>query len=95
VRAAQHVVRPQGGSVADEETKQLLRQILETQKQHLDLVRGIDRSYEQQTKNYEQSSASYQEQLRTNRITTILHALTFCGIVAIVAYLVFIGFQPR
>ena len=79
--------------MADEETKQLLRDLLATQKEHLELVRRMDKVYEQQSRTFEQSNVSYQDQLRTNRVTTILHALTFCGIVAILAYLVFVGFQ--
>jgi len=79
--------------MADEETKQLLRDLLATQKEHLELVRRMDKEYQQQSHTFEQSNVSYQDQLRTNRVTTILHALTFCGIVAILAYLVFVGFQ--
>jgi len=81
--------------VADEETNQLLRDLLATQKEHLELVRRMNKAYEQQSQTFEQSNVSYQDQLRTNRLTTILHALTFCGIVAILVYLVFVGFHPR
>lgn len=82
--------------MADDETKQLLRDLLGTQKEHLELVRRVDKAYEQQSQTFEQSNVLYQDQLRTNRLTTVLHALTFCGIVAILAYLVFLGFQsPR
>lgn len=82
--------------MADDETKQLLRDLLATQREHLELVRRMDKAYEQQSHTFEQSNMSYQDQLRTNRLTTILHALTFCGLVAILAYLVFVGFQlPR
>ena len=80
--------------MADEETKQLLRDLLTTQKEDLELVRKMDTAYQQQSQTFERSNVSYQDQLRTNRVTTILHALTFCGIVAILAYLVFVGFQP-
>ena len=79
--------------MADEETKQLLRDLLATQKEHLELVRRMNKEYQQQSQTFEQSNVSYQDQIRTNRVTTILHALTFCGIVAILAYLVFVGFQ--
>jgi len=48
--------------MADDETKQLLRDLLATQKEHLELVRRMNEAYEKQSQTYDQSLAATQKQ---------------------------------
>jgi cytochrome c-type biogenesis protein CcmH/NrfG len=48
--------------MADDETNQLLRELMAIQKEHLDLVRRTNEAYEKQTQTYDQSLVATQRQ---------------------------------
>ena len=81
--------------MADDEAKQLIRELLATQKEHLDLVRGMSEAYEKQCEAYEQTNKRWHEYMQMSttatRIAALLRALALVVMAAVIAYLVFFG----
>ena len=85
--------------MADEETKQVLRELLATQKEHLELVRGMNDAYEEQCKAYEQTDARWHKHMdattTANRVAYLLRAAAIVIMAVVIAYLVFFGLHKH
>jgi len=77
--------------MADEETKQLLRDILAAQKAQLEYLQRQDKTYADHSKDYERSAELYNQSLQSRPWEIAIRALTFLGVVVILGYLVFRG----
>ena len=77
--------------MADDETKQLLRDILAAQKAQLDYLQRQDKTYADHSKDYEKSAELYKESLRFRPWEIAIRALTAIGILVILGYLVLRG----
>jgi hypothetical protein len=77
--------------MADEETKQLLRDILATQKAQLEYLQRQDKTYADHSKDYEASSALYKQTLQFRPWEIVIRAVTMLGVVVLLGYLVLRG----
>ena len=75
--------------MADDETKQLLRDILAAQKAQLEYLQRQDRTYVEQSRKYEESASLYRDLLWLRPWEAVFRGLTAIGIVGILIYLVF------
>jgi hypothetical protein len=81
--------------MADEETKQLLREILDTQKEQLALLRSMDKAYQEQTQSFTESSASYRTAVKHQGLSTLLWVLSLAAIAVVLVYVVFFGIHTH
>ena len=85
--------------MADDETKQLLRDILATQREYLELLRKMDQNYSAQTEAYKSTDALYRSSTRdtatANTIANVIRALALLGVVSILGYLVLFGLHTH
>jgi len=77
--------------MADEETKQLLRDIVAAQKAQLEYLQRQDKTYADHSKDYEKSSEIYKQSLQFRPWEIAIRAVTALGIVVLLAYLIFRG----
>jgi rubrerythrin len=81
--------------MADDETKRLLRDLLEAQKEHLSLVRQMSDAYAKQCEAYDKTDKRWHEHMNTTttatRVATVLRAVALVVMAVVVAYLVFFG----
>ena len=77
--------------MADDETKQLLRDILAAQKAQLEYLQRQDRTYADHSKDYERSTELYKQSLQFRPWEIAIRALTGLGIVVLLGYLVLRG----
>jgi hypothetical protein len=77
--------------MADEETKQLLRDILATQKAQLEYLQRQDQTYVDHSKVYEESTRLYRQTLTYRPWESAVRAVTALGVVLLLAYLTFRG----
>jgi len=77
--------------MADEETKQLLRDILATQKAQLEYLQRQDRTYTDHSKDYEKSSELYKQTLQFRPWEIAIRAVTALGVVVLLGYLLLRG----
>jgi hypothetical protein len=77
--------------MADEETKQLLRDILAAQKAQLEYLQRQDQTYTAHAKDYEKSSELYKQVLQPRPWDIAIRAITVLGIVVLLGYLIFRG----
>ena len=85
--------------MSDDETKQILRELLATQREQIELLRRMDQTYEQQARTYDDANARYHretlENSSANRIANLLRALGLLGVVVILAYIVLYGLHSH
>ena len=77
--------------MSDEESKQLLRDILAAQKAQLEYLQRQDRTYVEHSQEYEKTSALYRQALQARPWEMLIRAITVLGIVVILGYLVLRG----
>ena len=77
--------------MADEETKQLLRDILAAQKAQLEYLQRQDKTYTDHSKDYERSTELYKQTLQFRPWEIAIRAITVLGVVVILGYLIFRG----
>jgi hypothetical protein len=77
--------------MADDETKQLLREILAAQKAQLEYLQRQDKTYADHSKDYEKSADLYKQSLQLRPWEVMIRAVTAVGVLVILAYLVFRG----
>ena len=77
--------------MADEETKQILREILSAQRQQLEYLQRQDSTYAQQVKEHGESTARWKESLETTTWISIVRAITALGVVILLAYVIIWG----
>jgi glutathionylspermidine synthase len=80
-----------GSAMADEETIQLLRDILAAQKAQLEYLQRQDQTYVAHSKDYEQSTELYKQTLKFRPWESAVRAITAIGVVLLLAYLVLRG----
>ena len=74
--------------MADEETKQLLRDVLAAQKAQLERQ---DKTYTDHSKDYERSTELYKQTLQFRPWEIAIRAITALSVVVILGYLIFRG----
>ena len=77
--------------MADEETKQLLREILAAQKAQLDYLQRQDHTYREHSKDYEKTNELYKQSLQFRPWDMLIRGVTVLGVVVLLGYLVFRG----
>ena len=77
--------------MADEETKQLLRDILAAQKAQLEYLQRQDKTYTDHAKDYERSTELYKQTLQFRPWDIAIRAITALSVVVILGYLIFRG----
>ena len=77
--------------MADEETKQLLRDILAAQKAQLEYLQRQDKTYTDHSKDYERSTELYKQTLQFRPWEIAIRAITALSVVVILGYLIFRG----
>jgi hypothetical protein len=77
--------------MADEETKQLLRDILAAQKAQLEYLQRQDKTYNDHSKDYEKTSEIYKQSMRFKPWDIAIRAVTALGVVVLLGYLIFRG----
>ena len=77
--------------MADEETKQLLREILAAQKAQLEYLQRQDQTYTDHSKDYEKNTELYKQTLQSRSWESAIRAITALGVVIILGYLIFHG----
>ena len=77
--------------MADEETKQLLRDILAAQKAQLEYLQCQDKTYREHSKDYENSSELYKRTLQFRPWEIAIRAVTGLGVVVLLGYLILRG----
>lgn len=85
--------------MVDEETRQILRELLAAQKEQTELARQMNEKYEIELRAYRDSLASYERQFAHwssgKIIASTIRAAAFLGIAAVLAYLVVFGVHIR
>ena len=85
--------------MSDEETKQLLRELLEAQKEDTERIRLMEESSKKQSKEYDelvnQWKESMQSHSRVNNIVSAIRVLGFLTIGLALAYLVVFGLHTH
>jgi uncharacterized protein (DUF305 family) len=85
--------------MADEETKQLLRELLEAQKEDSKRFRAMQETYEKQAKDYDEKASQWNGYMQSDsRINNIVLALRGLGLVTIglaLPYLVVFGLHTH
>ena len=86
-------------TVSDDETKQILRELLATQKEQLEFLRRMDQTYERQAQSYDDANARYRKETLdnsfANRAAHLVRALALLGVVAVLAYIVLYGLHSH
>ena len=77
--------------MADEETKQLLKDILAAQREQLEYLQRQDRTYMDHAKAYERNSELHRQVLEAQPWVIGIRLFIAVGIVALLAYLVLRG----
>ena len=77
--------------MADEETKQILRDILAAQKQQLEYLQRQDGTYAQQVREHAQASEDWKRSLETTTWVSAFRAITALGVVLLLAYVIIWG----
>ncbi len=88
--------------MVDEDTKQLLRDILATQREQLALYQHVAEDQKAQLSIYTANSSLYRESLsewqlkeRASRWATVIRAVTLAGVVFLIGYVVLFGLHAR
>jgi hypothetical protein len=85
--------------MADDETKQILRDILATQKEQLESFKYSAEMYDKQAKAYDQSNERYWnhvvETSKASNVANILRAVALVLMAAVLAYLVLFGLHKH
>lgn len=74
--------------MSDQETNQLLREILAAQKELSAMLRQSERAFEENTKLYRESDAFYREQLATKPWERAVRFVTLLGVVMLLGYII-------
>jgi hypothetical protein len=77
--------------MTDEETKQILRDILAAQKRQLEYLQSQDSTYTQHVKEYDESTTRWKKALETTTWVSALRAITALGVVILLAYVIIRG----
>jgi hypothetical protein len=77
--------------MADEETKQLLRDILAAQKAQLEYLERQDSTYQEHAKDYEKMAEIYKQNTQFRPWDIALRAIVAIGIIVLLAYVVIRG----
>ena len=81
--------------MADDETKQILKDILATQKEQLEAFRYSSETYDRQAKAHDDAADRYwnhvHETARANNIANVLRAVALILMAGVLAYLVLFG----
>ncbi len=85
--------------MSDEETKQLLRELLEAQKEDTERISLMQESYNKQAKEHDEMVTRWNESMqshsRVTNIVSVLRALGFVTIGLALAYLVVFGLHTH
>jgi hypothetical protein len=74
--------------MADDEVKQLLRELIALQREQVELIKRGAQSHEEDRKIYLSSDAMYREQLATRPWEKLIRVLTMLGIVVLLGYII-------
>lgn len=77
--------------MADEETKQILREILATQKQQLEYLQRQDSTYSEHVRDHDRSTEQWKRSLETTTWVGVARAVTALGVVILLAYVIIWG----
>jgi len=77
--------------MADDETKQILRDILAAQKRQLEYLQSQDSTYAQHVKEYDESTTRWKTSLETTTWVSAVRAITALGVVILLAYVIIWG----
>jgi hypothetical protein len=85
--------------MSDDETKQLLRNLLETQKEYAEQIRLMGETYADSTKQYsellEESKANQERYRRVTSGAVVLRSAALLIVGLVLAYLVFFGLHTH
>jgi hypothetical protein len=74
--------------MVDDETKQLLRELIALQREHLDLLKSSTEHHEEDRKRYQTSDDMFREQVATRPWEKLIRVVTMLGIVMLLAYII-------
>ena len=81
--------------MSDDETKQILREILVTQKEYLQRIRQMEETYDSANARHAEAEEKYRSHLREVTVATTIRALALLGVVAILGYIVIWGLHTH